>query len=177
MRLNFKISTDAKNKREVLKVIASVYDPCGFAAPYLLPAKVFLQELWKNKIKWDTVLSEQMTEDWMDIQKQLEEFKTISIPRCYRTDPKEGDCQLHCFTDSSLKAYAAVVYVVQGKQVSFVIGKSRLVPVKDQEDLKIPRLELLGALIGSRLIKFAANYFPGKVTQQFLWTDSQIVLD
>lgn len=74
------------------------------------------------------------------MQTQLEEVRTISIPRCFVTDPNEEDSyQLHCFTDSSLKAYAVVVYVVQGNQVTFVIGKSRLIHIKDNEDLKIPR--------------------------------------
>lgn len=35
-------------KRGVLKSTASIYDPCGFAAPFLLPAKLLLQELRKN---------------------------------------------------------------------------------------------------------------------------------
>lgn len=42
-------------RRKVLRTIASVYDPCGFITPLLLPLKVFFQKLWKDKlIKWDT---------------------------------------------------------------------------------------------------------------------------
>lgn len=53
-----------QSKREVLKTIASVYDPCGFAVPVLLPAKLFFQKLWKEKIKWDVKLNDILLEEW-----------------------------------------------------------------------------------------------------------------
>nr|XP_034839598.1 uncharacterized protein LOC117995716 [Maniola hyperantus] len=176
LQLRYKIDSNANNKREVLRVIASIYDPCGFVAPHILPAKLFLQELWKTKIKWDTTFSKQMKEEWSTIREQLDKIKEISIPRCYMANAQNNDVQLHCFTDASLKAYAATVYIVNENKISFVIGKSRLVPIKDQDNLKIPRLELLGVLIGSRLIKFIRNFLSAKVTHKFLWTDSQIVI-
>ncbi|XP_063529593.1 uncharacterized protein LOC134740867 [Cydia strobilella] len=89
----------------------------------------------------------------------------------------ERNYQLHCFTDASLQAYAASVFLVCGSKRSFIMGKSRLIPVKDQESLKIPRLELLGVLIGSRLIKFVLKFLQQKIVRQVLWTDSQIVVE
>lgn len=35
-------------KREVLRVLASINDPCGFVAPVILPLKLLLQELWRK---------------------------------------------------------------------------------------------------------------------------------
>lgn len=79
-----------------------------------------------------------------------------------------------------MDAYAAVVYLRSSSGanniVSFVIGKSRLVPLKDQSNLQIPRLELLGVLIGGRLIRYVLKFLRLKIKAQFLWTDSQIVL-
>ena len=46
-------------KREVLQVIASVFDPLGYFSPTVLLAKLFIQELWKEKWEWDTTLSEE----------------------------------------------------------------------------------------------------------------------
>lgn len=74
-------------------------------------------------------------------------------------------------------AYAAVVYAVNKNKITFVIGKSRLVPIKEQKNLSIPRLELLGVLIGCRLIKYALRFLQLEVTRQILWTDSQIAID
>lgn len=56
------------------------------------------------------------------------------------------------------------------------MGKSRLVPLKDQDSLKIPRLELLAVLIENRLLRYIAKYLPMRVTKQTLWCDSQIVI-
>jgi hypothetical protein len=101
----------------------------------------------------------------------------VLVNRCYGSNSKENEYELHCFTDASLKAYAASVFLVSGSDKSFVIGKSRLTPIKDQENLKIPRLELLGVLIGSRLMKFVLQFLQQNITRQVLWTDSQIVIE
>lgn len=166
--------TNEVTKRGVLKTIAAIYDPCGFSAPIVLPAKLLLQQLWKQKVKWDSSLSDDTKQEWMNILKDLEEIESIHLPRNI-TRPNQSQSQLHCFTDSSTVAYAAVVYLVQGDNVQFIIGKSRLVPTKDQEKLKIPKLEMLGVLIGSRLIKFVLKFLQLHITQTILWTDSQIV--
>uniref|UniRef100_A0A915EEP5 Reverse transcriptase n=1 Tax=Ditylenchus dipsaci TaxID=166011 RepID=A0A915EEP5_9BILA len=45
-------------KRQVLHIIASIYDPMGWLAPMLVPAKAFLQQLWAEKVSWDVELSQ-----------------------------------------------------------------------------------------------------------------------
>ena len=45
------------SKRQVLKQIASVYDPLGLFCPVTLQGKLFLQELWNKKLSWDDKLS------------------------------------------------------------------------------------------------------------------------
>ena len=40
-------------RRGILSVVSSVYDPLGFIAPFILPAKILLQELCKKKLDWD----------------------------------------------------------------------------------------------------------------------------
>lgn len=142
----------SKTKRGVLRCIASIYDPCGYAAPSVLAAKLLLQDLWKLKVKWDCPLSGELADRWKDIQKELKNLKETCVPRCCVENLRCKSYSIHCFTDASTKAYATVVYIVQGNARNFVIGKSRLVPLKDQDDLKIPRLELIAALIGHRLI-------------------------
>ena len=44
-------------KRNIISQVARIYDPIGFAAPYLVRAKIGLQELWKEGLDWDHELS------------------------------------------------------------------------------------------------------------------------
>ena len=44
-------------KGNVLSQVARIYDPIGFAAPYLVRAKIGLQELWQKGLEWDDDLS------------------------------------------------------------------------------------------------------------------------
>jgi len=57
------------------------------------------------------------------------------------------------FCDTSTKAYAAVVYLVIktdcGVKMQFIVAKTRVSPT---QELTIPRLELLSALLLARLI-------------------------
>lgn len=173
LQLKWKEVHNAHTKRGILKTVASIYDPCGYAAPVIVSAKLLFQSLWKEKYQWDTPLPEDIVNQWKTILKDFELVRDICLPR---NMSQHTSCQLHCFTDSSTKAYAAVVYLVQEDNVQFVIGKTRLAPVKDQENLKIPRLELLSVLIGNRLLQYVEKYIDVNVRQQFLWTDSQIVI-
>ena len=52
---NFKIVLQDKplTKRGILSTISSIYDPLGFAAPVMLPAKKLLQKLTSDKNGWD----------------------------------------------------------------------------------------------------------------------------
>ena len=43
-------------KRNVLKKIATVFDPLGFVSPFILVAKVLLQDLQSRGYDWDDVI-------------------------------------------------------------------------------------------------------------------------
>ena len=73
-----------------------------------------------------------------------------------------------------MKAYGAVAYIHQGKYSSLVMSKTCIAPLKG---LTLPRLELMAALIGTRLYKFISSSLAlDHNFQMFLWSDSQIVL-
>lgn len=173
-------------KRKILQVTASIYDPCGFVAPITLPAKILIQDLWKQKLKWDDKLPQHLCEKWDSIKINMEKIETIKIPRVYTNRNTENlnklNYELHGFADASIRAYATVIYIRayddrgETKSVNFVLGKSRVAPVKDQEDLQIPRLELLAAVIGNRLIQYVNKSIRLHIQKQYLWIDSEIVL-
>ena len=88
--------------------------------------------------------------------------------------------QLHGFADASERAYGAVVYLrvelTDGTVFTeLVTSRTRLAPINGDT---IPRLELLGALVLSRLINSVLTAFEGtlRVDSVFCWSDSQIAL-
>ena len=99
----------------------------------------------------------------------------MKIPRCLK-DPvaKVVELSIHTFTDASESAYAAVVYachVYESGEVTvrLIASKSRLAPLKA---VSIPRLELLGALIGTRLTKQVCTALKVSSHEVTYWVDS-----
>ncbi|XP_068697571.1 uncharacterized protein [Montipora foliosa] len=131
--------TECSSKREVLKSIATVFDPLGFFTPATLRGKLFLQELWASEKEWDEKLEEEMLHKWLKIQKENECIPMVTIPRFIGN----SSCQLLCFCDASAKAYASVVYLSSDAGVNLLFSKARVAPIKK---LGIPRLELLAVL-------------------------------
>ncbi|KAJ0172534.1 hypothetical protein K1T71_011673 [Dendrolimus kikuchii] len=180
---NFENSKHNPTKRKILSAVASIFDPCGFAAPELLQAKIYIQDLWKAKYKWDTILPKEMVDKWMLILNNLEKLRNFQIPRYtrFKNCKLSAKYELHCFSDASLQSYAAVIYLktiyLNNIKLFFLMGKTRLISPKDQNDLKIPRLELLGCLIGTTLITYVQNNLELCITKAFIWTSSQIVIN
>ena len=94
--------------------------------------------------------------EWKDISEQLERISSYHIPRYFGINEKSEPVQycLVCFCDASAVAYAIVVYLHQSAgdtyKTDLVFSKTRLAP----HGITIPRLELLGVLIGVIALKF-----------------------
>lgn len=87
--------------------------------------------------------------------------------------------ELYGFGDASEKGYGACVYLRVpiencSYKVSLVSSKSRVAPIKK---IILPRLELMGSLLCSRLVNFVKNAFNLDTDVGVLcWTDSIIAL-
>lgn len=82
------------------------------------------------------------------------------------------ELKLHIFTDASPCAYGAVAYLQQGTQSAILMSKSRAAPLKQHS---LPRLELMAAVLGTRLYSFISQSI-NTDTNVCFWSDSQIVL-
>ena len=80
---------------------------------------------------------------------------------------------MHCFADVIQKAYGAVVFLVLQNEVTIVAAKSRVAPLKE---LTLPCLELMAALVATRLTRFVLSSINLQDPLIFTWSDSQIVL-
>ena len=111
---------------------------------------------------------------WEGLFDALQELMTVRFPRCPQpANPLDS----HVFADASILAYGAVAYVVwpsaSGNEVRIVSAKARVAPLKQTT---IPRLELMAALLASRLARTIYDEFKIKPKNVVLWSDSMIVL-
>ena len=168
------------SKRTVLSYIARLFDPLGFLAPFIISAKLIFQQLWELQIDWDDEFPNPLKgqfENWLKELGSLQEWK---IPRFFATFSwRDADeIQLHIFCDASEKAYGCCAYlrVVEGTSVSvnLILTKARVAPLKT---VTLPRLELLGTLLGSRVLKFLISELHLSCDTVYkCYTDSMVAL-
>ncbi|XP_071944378.1 uncharacterized protein [Antedon mediterranea] len=181
-KLGFDIKLPDKppTRRGLLSVISSVFDPLGLVSPFVLPAKLILQELCRKGSGWDDKIYEvdfRRWQQWLDELKRLQEW---NMPRCYISKGlgEIASRQLHVFSDASEKGYGMAAYMryedKQGKaRCSLVLARSRVTPLKH---VTVPRLELTAATMAVRVItKMLLDKLDG-VDETVYWTDSQTVL-
>ena len=162
-------------KRNVLRKTATLFDPLGFLSPFMVRAKMFMQQAWLDALAWDEVLPSEQKEEWRSWFAELPLLEEIKIPRCLKdTSTQEVSIALHTFSDASERAYTAAVYSRHEYQdgsitTRLIASKTRLAPLKT---LSIPRLELLGALIGLRLANQVCSVHAIPSNSVTYWVDS-----
>ena len=171
-------------KRNVLKLVASFYDPLGLIQPFIVRLKLLFQELCLIKCGWDDLLNENFKRKYYSIINDMKNVEEINIDRCYcltRIYDPFVEITLHGFSDASEKAYGCCIYLkfvtVTGyTKVSLVTSKSRIAPCR--KTLTIPRLELMGNLLLSRLTYSVLKALDGEleIDELFCWSDSKITL-
>lgn len=89
-------------KRNFPCKIAMLFDPMGFPAPYVIRAKILLQEMWTSGLDWDNLLDQSQarrTRRWFE---ELGELLDAKVPRCLQLDRGVEAVILHTFTDASV---------------------------------------------------------------------------
>lgn len=145
-------------KRFVLQMTARLYDPLGLLFPYTVREKALFQEIWKENLSWDQPLPDHLLNDWNKWCEELTCLREIKVPRTYDAgaEGKSVRRTLHIFADASPKAYGAAVYLCREAETgahrsTLVLAKCRVAPLKT---IPLARLELMAALLASRLYQF-----------------------
>ena len=110
-------------------------------------AKILIQELWKGGFDWDEPVPANYGTTWINLAKNIQQATQINIPRLY-FQRKASHHSYYVFTDASLTSYGSAAYITNGIDTALVMAKTRVAPLKT---LTLPQLELMGAVIGSRL--------------------------
>lgn len=100
-------------RRGVLSTVASVFDPLGFVAPFILLGKQILQTLCRHKVSWDEALPANILQQWESWLKDLSHLAALKIPRSYLPSNFDEVIQyeLHNFSDASCNGYGACSYL------------------------------------------------------------------
>lgn len=114
---------------------------------------------------------------WQLFFAALADIQTTQVPRWVQYTPQDA-IQIHGFCDASEKAYAVALHLrVQHSSGSWsshlLCAKSKVAPVKQ---VALPRLELCGAVLLSKLAKNVLPHLSIPDCELVLWTDSSIVL-
>lgn len=176
------IDADSKiTKRNILSTSSKLFDPLGLLSATTIIPKILLQRLWLLKNGWDDPIPNKIAAEWQEFLSNLHALSTLEIPR-HVACKAPSYIELHCFTDASQIAYAACLYLKSIDKVGKVTvhlfcAKTKVAPIKPE--LTIPRLELMGALLGARLLVKVVKSLRFKnydIARCVLWTDSTIVL-
>ncbi|XP_068691511.1 uncharacterized protein [Montipora foliosa] len=180
--LSFKVAKrDVPNtRRGMLSLISGLYDPLGFAAPFILPAKTLMQELSRQDLKRNEKIPDEKVLRWRNWVGNLSNLEQITWPRCSKAKGFGDltDIQLHHFSDASEVGYGAASYLRLKDNAgrihcSLVFAKSRVAPLKT---ITIPRMEVTAAYVSAKLHKFLEEQLDLPIHRSIFWTDSTIVL-
>ncbi|XP_049294220.1 uncharacterized protein LOC125769530 [Anopheles funestus] len=168
------------SKRKVLSFIMGHFDPMGFFAPITVRGKMLMQDIWRTGCNWDEPIEATCYERWCQMIQNMQNVGLLKIPRSYfgkALSSEIKDVQLHVFTDASETAFGCVAYfraVVQGEvRCSLVMSRTKVAPLKK---ISIPRLELLGAVLGARMAKTIRDNHKLAIDRVVIWTDAKVVL-
>ncbi|XP_043235722.1 uncharacterized protein LOC122388596 [Amphibalanus amphitrite] len=165
-------------KRACLREMASVFDPLGLFVPLTIRAKMLFQQTWNSGVDWDDALPSDQQLKWREWFKDILQLSSLSVPRCIHPFPDATLQEIHVFCDASEKAYGTAIYVVsecEGKRASqLALARARVAPRGKIQT--IPRLELMGALLGLRLVKTLCTAMNKTLEEVHFWSDSMDVL-
>lgn len=166
-------------RRGILRTIASVYDPLGFVAPFILRGKQILQQLCQEKVGWDEPLSDDLSTQWESWLLDLQNLSKVKVQRhVLPANTDIAQCELHHFSDASVTGYGECSYLrtVTSKgdvHCALVLGKARVAPTKVTT---VPRLELTAAVVAARTSAMLRNELEISDLEEHFWTDSKVVL-
>ena len=166
-------------KRGIISDVSRSYDILGWIAPTTLVMKLLFQQFWRKGQGWDDPVSQEDKLLHLQWRSDLPFLCDKKLPRRYSSQSQNILHQeLHGFSDASLRAYGAVVYLRtvysdRPPEVSLITAKTKVAKLKPST---VPRLELEGAVLLTKLLITCGSTLNIPSEDWHAWTDSSIVL-
>ena len=182
--MRFPVHQGKFTKRTLLSTLASMFDPNGFCAPALLPAKHVQASVWKEGYGWDEELPKSFKVDW-DKATEGWEANEIWLPRrCFMLE-NGAPIQLHAFADASGSGLGYSIYARHPEtyQTGLLFARAVVIPTSMQpkptkkdpnasRGISIPRLEIQALYLLARTVNRLKETLEIKISEVLLWTDS-----
>ena len=164
-------------QRAVLSHVSAVFDPLGIVSAFTIRMRLLLKSIWKeNGQSWDKKLNEENRQEFKKWASEMMHVNKMVLKRTYfESGVGVNKVDLHIFSDASLEAMCVVAYLRKqdNGEVTFVIGKCRLAPIRN---MTVAKLEMQAAVFGVRLRELILEEPDIEVDRIVHWTDSTTVL-
>ena len=185
------MNMEVKTRRQMLRVIASVFDPCGQVSPTSLKGKMLFQKATASGLQWDDELPDELKSEFDKWRSKLPQLRRVRMRRWLATpETKDGQAELHVFCDASEDGYGVACYrrCTGGggeHHVALLFARAHVVPLemrkqamKDEENHRgsIPRLELTAARLAAQVCDMIRRESGETYKRTVLWSDSECVL-
>ena len=162
------------SKRNVLKNVATLFDPLGLVTPYTIRAKILLQVMWTRGLDWDEGIDGDLVEQVQQWLSELEDLRNVQVHRCLQPRTGTAEKTIHTFVDASKDAFGAVSYVRNARQdrvveTRFISSKTKVAPLAT---ISLPRLELSAAVMGLRLAQSVSKVLQMAIGRAIFWSNS-----
>ena len=81
-----------RTKRNLLRILATYYDPLGMLQPIIMKIKITFQQICKLNLDWDSVLPDNLKQTLFRLRPFLKENEQIEVPR-YIFDVDKNESQ------------------------------------------------------------------------------------
>ena len=166
-------------QRGILRSVSTIFDPLGLVCPVSMIGKVIYHEVCLQKLGWDGEVPTDLVKRWDKWIRSVALNPKVQVDRIMFADTadKNLSIEIHGFSDSSIIACCAAVYLMvtqwTSKIVKLLTAKARVA----KPGLSVPRLELASAQMLTRVIKNIKAALDGwQITALYGWTDSRTVL-
>ena len=176
-RLIEKIKKEIISKRDLWKIIPSLFDPMGLLSPYTLLGKMIVMDACKEVKAWDAKIPRSYIDRLLTWAQDFDAIETVIWPRFSGIeDPVK--LELYGCCDASTVAIGACVYLIStdksGKRHSnLILGKTRNKPPGEHS---IARLELISAVLLANLMQHAVEVYEVAEENVHYFSDSIIML-
>ena len=163
---------DVLNKRNLLSLVSSVFDPLGLLCPIIIKGKLLIQAAWRANVSWSDPLGEEFLEKWRKLSEEFNSISELSVPRKVAIEGESYN--LHVFCDSSTKAYGCAAYLVGNGESNLVMAKAKVAPLKTKT---LPQLELTSIWLGTKLATYIHEVLGNiNILRTVVWSDNEAAI-